>query len=94
MNKDDSNYCRLNLIKYIKYPFQSLIYKLRPVFVLALSPVFRMMDNRLDFVKEYILNAVIVSLPSYSMISKISLDDLPYERLIFKLKDEFNTVEI
>jgi hypothetical protein len=64
------------------------MYKLRPVFVLALSPVFRMLDNRIDIIKsDRFLNDVVLSLPMYSKISNITLDDLPYEKLIIKMKD-------
>jgi hypothetical protein len=64
------------------------MYKLRPVFVLALSPVFRMLDNRIDVIKsDRFLNDVVLSLPMYSKISNITLDDLPYEKLIIKMKD-------
>lgn len=67
------------------------MYEVRPQFTMKMAPGFTMLDaERLQFNDQ----AILISLPMYATLARSRIDEVPFERLIIKLKDHKNVEHI
>lgn len=60
---------------------------MEPAIKLSMAPGFTMSDSDMSNKHN---QAVLVSLPDYAILSRTRIQDIPYERLVIKLKDRGN----
>jgi ABC-type antimicrobial peptide transport system permease subunit len=73
----------LELVSKVK----NSMHVLRPLFTMNMAPGFTMIDNDV-FVKRD--QAILVSLPIYATLGRLRINEIPFERLIIRLKEYDN----
>jgi hypothetical protein len=68
---------------------KNVYYQFRPAFMLDSAPIFRMSDRESESTAS-----AIVSLPIFTLLSELSIDNMLFEKLIIKLKDPSNIKDI
>lgn len=66
-------------------------YRLRPVFILNSAPMFTLTD-RISRASDR--QTILMSLPMLSRYSGTNIDDIPFQRLVFKMKENIAREDI
>lgn len=80
MARTDQSWAYLQIFSQIG----NTLWEVDPAIKFSMAPGFTMSDS--DISNQH-NQAVLVSLPNYAIMSKLRIQDIPYERLVIKLKD-------
>jgi len=64
------------------------IYEIRPLFTMNQAPGFTMIDYQRMTIGD---DSIVISLPMFATIGRMRIDEVPFERLVIRLKDPLNT---